>query len=277
MRLAVRVRSGVRWHDHRAFGVLDVQATIEPLLRKGNDAAALRAALADVASIELVTERTVRFVLKRPSDLVLRALCDVPILPDHIIRGVRVESAPIARAPIGTGPFRFAGWERGKRIRLERVARLLGRAAGRRRDRVRRRRRRRARAQPHAARRDRRAGARARRALPGAGRADDAARRRGALPAAVAPLFVPGRRTTRTIRCPTRASGARSRCCGTASGSRASCTTSSRARSAGRRSATTSPPPPFDRARAIALLEEAGYRDSDADGVRDQRRASRSG
>jgi peptide/nickel transport system substrate-binding protein len=120
MRLAVRVRSGVRWHDHRAFGVLDVQASIEPLLRKGNDAAALRAALADVAAIELVTERTVRFVLKRPSDLALRALCDVPILPDHVIRGIRAESAPIARAPIGTGPFKFVGWERGKRIRLER-------------------------------------------------------------------------------------------------------------------------------------------------------------
>jgi len=120
MRLAVRVRSGVRWHDHRAFGVLDVQASIEPLLRKGNDAAPLRAALADVVALELVTERTVRFVLKRPSDLALRALCEVPILPDHVIRGIRAESAPIARAPIGTGPFKFVGWERGKRIRLER-------------------------------------------------------------------------------------------------------------------------------------------------------------
>src|SRR5262245_34249599 len=120
MRLAVRVRSGVHWHDHRAFGVLDVQASIEPLLRKGNDAAALRALLADVASLELVTERTIRFVLKRPSDLVLRALCEVPILPDHIIRGARTDSGTIARTPIGTGPFKFAGWERGKRIRLER-------------------------------------------------------------------------------------------------------------------------------------------------------------
>lgn len=130
MRLAVRVRSGVRWHDHRAFGVLDVQATIEPLLRKGNDAAALRAELADVASLELVTERTIRFVLKRPSDLALRALCDVPILPDHVIRGARVETAPIARAPIGTGPFHFAGWERGKRIRLERSPEYWGAPAG---------------------------------------------------------------------------------------------------------------------------------------------------
>ena len=130
LRLAVRVRSGVRWHDHRAFGVLDVQASIEPLLRKGNDAAALRAELADVTSIELVTERTIRFVLKRPSDLALRALCDVPILPDHIIRNVRIESAPIARAPIGTGPYRFVGWDRGKRIRLERSTDYWGPAPG---------------------------------------------------------------------------------------------------------------------------------------------------
>jgi len=122
MRLAVRVRTGVHWHDHRAFGVMDVKATFEPLLRAGTDAQAFRAALADVASIELVTERTIRFVLKRPSDFVLRALCEVPILPDHLVGGARLEASPIARQPVGTGPFRFAGWEHGKRIRLERSA-----------------------------------------------------------------------------------------------------------------------------------------------------------
>jgi peptide/nickel transport system substrate-binding protein len=121
MRIAVRVRSGVRWHDRRAFGVLDVQATLEPLLRAGAEATVLRAELADVAAVELVTERTVRLVLKRPSDLVLRALCDVPMLPDHLVRGIRIESSSLMRQPVGTGPFRFAGWERGKRIRLERV------------------------------------------------------------------------------------------------------------------------------------------------------------
>jgi peptide/nickel transport system substrate-binding protein len=130
MRLAVRVRAGVRWHDRRAFGVLDVQATIEPLLRAGQEQPTLRAQLADVAAIELVTERTVRFVLKRPSDYVLRALCDVPILPDHLIRGVRLEASPIARQPVGTGPFKFAGWDRGKRIRLERAPENWGPAPG---------------------------------------------------------------------------------------------------------------------------------------------------
>ena len=125
MRIAMRMRSGVRWHDHHAFGVLDVQATLEPLLRKSKNKSAeatiLGAELDDVDSVELVSERTIRLILKRPSDLVLRALCDVPILPDHLVRDVRPEASPIAKQPIGTGPFRFAGWDHGKRIRLQRA------------------------------------------------------------------------------------------------------------------------------------------------------------
>jgi peptide/nickel transport system substrate-binding protein len=130
MRIALRMRGGVRWHDHHAFGVLDVQATLEPLLRKRAESTILGAELADVDSIELVTERTIRLVLKRPSDLVLRALCDVPILPDHLIRDVRPESSPIAKQPVGTGPFRFVSWERGKRIRLQRAPEAWGPSPG---------------------------------------------------------------------------------------------------------------------------------------------------
>lgn len=130
LRIAVRIRGGVHWHDKRPFTVADVQGTVEPLLRNGAEASALRAELADVASIEPASERSVRFVLKRPSDFALRALCDVPILPDHLIRGFRPESAPIARQPVGTGPFRFASWERGKRIRLERAPDAWGQPPG---------------------------------------------------------------------------------------------------------------------------------------------------
>ena len=268
MRLAVRVRGGVHWHDHRAFGVMDVQATLEPLLRKGNDAAALRAALADVASVELVTERTIRFVLKRPSDLVLRALCDIPILPEHIIRGARGESASIARQPIGTGPFRFAGWERGKRIRLERWADYWGTPAGV--DEI---------------------------VFDADGDAVRALNRtrRGEIdvlsrvldvhyPEQVEPTTLHGgaalyrlasRRysflAVNSAHAPL--SDARFR--------RAIAMLWDRQRFAGELHSDLArpiggppigddvPPPRFDRARAIALLEEAGYRDSDADGVRD--------
>ena len=60
----------------------------------------------------------------------MRALCDVPILPDHLVRGMRPESSPIAKQPVGTGPFRFVTWERGKRIRLQRVPDAWGPPVG---------------------------------------------------------------------------------------------------------------------------------------------------
>jgi peptide/nickel transport system substrate-binding protein len=81
----------------------------------------LRADLADVSTIEIAAERVVRLNLKRPSDLTLRALCDVPILPSHLVRDVRPDAASIGRSPVGTGPYRFVAWERGKRIKLARA------------------------------------------------------------------------------------------------------------------------------------------------------------
>jgi peptide/nickel transport system substrate-binding protein len=62
----------------------------------------------------------VRLGLREPSDLIFRALCDVPILPDHLMKTGSAESATLAKQPVGTGPFRFLGWDRGKRIRLGR-------------------------------------------------------------------------------------------------------------------------------------------------------------
>ncbi|HVR64826.1 MAG TPA: ABC transporter substrate-binding protein [Polyangia bacterium] len=122
LRITLHLRAGVRWHDHHGFGVLDAQATLEPLLLHGPQMPLVRADLVDVASVEIASDRIVRMNLKRPSDLALRALCDVPMLPSHLIRDVRPDAAPIARQPVGTGPYRFVSWERGKRIRLARAA-----------------------------------------------------------------------------------------------------------------------------------------------------------
>ena len=121
LRIMLYLRSGVRWHDRRFFGVNDVQATIEPLLRSGPTVPLVRADLGDIITLEIASSRSIRLNLRRPSDLALRALCDIPILPDHLVRGWAPETTPITRQPVGTGPFRFAAWERGKRIRLVRA------------------------------------------------------------------------------------------------------------------------------------------------------------
>jgi peptide/nickel transport system substrate-binding protein len=118
-RVMLHLRPGVAWHDGRALTALDVQASLESVLRSSSRLAAARAGLADVAAVEVLADRELRLRLHRPSSFVLPALCEVPIVPARLVRGSAAEKARLARAPVGTGPFRFASWDRGRQIRLE--------------------------------------------------------------------------------------------------------------------------------------------------------------
>jgi peptide/nickel transport system substrate-binding protein len=120
LRLILHVRPGVRWHDHHIFSGVDVQASLERVMRNNSNLPLARADLADVVNVEIAADHVVRLNLREPSDLVLRALCDVPILPDHLMKAGTAEAAALYKQPIGTGPFKFLGWDRGKRIRLGR-------------------------------------------------------------------------------------------------------------------------------------------------------------
>ncbi|MDZ4693620.1 MAG: ABC transporter substrate-binding protein [Deltaproteobacteria bacterium] len=112
----IELRRGVRFHDGRPFTALDVQATLEPLIRANSHRPLFKALLADVASIEIRGEFRVVLRLSRPSHLVARALCEVPILPEPIARQSQPARGPVA----GTGPMKVGAWERGRRIRLVR-------------------------------------------------------------------------------------------------------------------------------------------------------------
>jgi len=80
-RVTVKLRRDARWQDERVVSGLDVQATFEPLLRSGSRNTIWHAMLEDVEGVDVLPERGARFRLRRPSDLVLRALCEIPILP----------------------------------------------------------------------------------------------------------------------------------------------------------------------------------------------------
>ena len=124
MRVTLHLRPGTRWHDDKLFSGIDVQASLEHLMRSPARSALLHGMIADLEGIDVLPERAVRLRLSRPSGLTLRALCEIPMLPAEPLRTGSQRLAQLGRSPIGTGPFRVAGWERGKRIKLVRARAL---------------------------------------------------------------------------------------------------------------------------------------------------------
>jgi peptide/nickel transport system substrate-binding protein len=125
LRLTLHLKTGARWQDDKVFSGLDVQATLEHLMRSPNRSALLHAMIADLEGVDVLPERMVRLRLTRPSDLTMRALCEIPILPAEPLRTGGARLAQFGRTPAGTGPYRVAAWERGKRIKLVRARAAL--------------------------------------------------------------------------------------------------------------------------------------------------------
>jgi peptide/nickel transport system substrate-binding protein len=141
------VRDGVKWHDGKPFTAEDVlfsaKATAMPL----TDAAASRTRITDLDDVQVIDGRKVRFTMRKPYYLNDVQLGNSSIFPKHIfdaeglldgfsfkdVTGAKGKSDPKIkkfadqfnkhpnnRAPIGTGPYKFEKWETGKEIVLTR-------------------------------------------------------------------------------------------------------------------------------------------------------------
>jgi peptide/nickel transport system substrate-binding protein len=112
-----RLRAGVTFHNGAPFEAADVVATIRRI-----QAQAIGSPLASrLTAIDTVTApdaRTVVMTLKEPSAPLLVSLATIAIVP----RGFEADREGLQRAPVGTGPFRFAEWQPNAFIRLERHA-----------------------------------------------------------------------------------------------------------------------------------------------------------
>ena len=125
------MREGVVWHDGKPFSAADVEFTFNQVLTKYHPrtSALLKSIGATVAAPD---PRTVTVTLQKgyAPFMVQLSVFEAPILPKHLFENTDIPGNPANQAPVGTGPFRFAGWTRGATIQTERNPSWWGGKAG---------------------------------------------------------------------------------------------------------------------------------------------------
>lgn len=114
--LRLELSPEVTFHDGSRMSSVDVQFSLDTARSPKYAADHLRPMLADVLAVEILGPRTVRVRLSRPNGYVLRALAEIPILPAQVYeKRLRAARGPV----VGTGPYRLESWD-DELIRLER-------------------------------------------------------------------------------------------------------------------------------------------------------------
>jgi len=108
--------------DGHALTAKDVLFTFETVRNPGIDCRAAASYLEDCESCEIVDERTVRFLWKKPYFQSLEVSGTfAPILPQHIYRFKNPrEFNDLNNRLVGSGPYRFVEWKTGQHILLVR-------------------------------------------------------------------------------------------------------------------------------------------------------------
>lgn len=120
--IKLELEPDVAFHDGRRLTSVDVQFSLDAARNPRVNASHLRALLADVTAVELVTARSLRIRLSRPNGYIVRALAEIPILPSHVYRNKLTAQRG---AVVGSGPYRLASW-RGDVVHLTRFAEYWG-------------------------------------------------------------------------------------------------------------------------------------------------------
>jgi peptide/nickel transport system substrate-binding protein len=130
LEITFHLRDDVYFSDGVPVTADDVVFTYETAVNPAVDAANVASLYVDVEKVVKVGERVVKFFMERPYFKALENLCfwDFGILPKHIYEfGDAEEFNRRVSNPVGSGPFVFEKWDTGREVVLRRNEHYWGR------------------------------------------------------------------------------------------------------------------------------------------------------
>jgi peptide/nickel transport system substrate-binding protein len=111
----------VKWHDGRDFTSADVKFTFEEILPKFHPRTSTTFKRLEL-TVDAPDPLTATLTLKQPYAplLIQMSVFEAPVMPMHLYQGTDPTTNPANQAPVGTGPFKFAEWNRGTSIKVVR-------------------------------------------------------------------------------------------------------------------------------------------------------------
>ena len=110
-----KLRSGVKFHDGQPFTAEDVKFTLDYILAP-TSVYGSKGRISQITSTRVMDPLTVEIKTSAPFPTLINGLSDIPIEPKHYVE--KVGRAGMVKAPMGTGPFKFARWVPADRYEL---------------------------------------------------------------------------------------------------------------------------------------------------------------
>jgi peptide/nickel transport system substrate-binding protein len=120
--VSFHINPRARWHDGVPVSAEDVKFTFR-LVKDTSLASPLASNLDNVDSVSVPDSLTaIVWFHQRAPDAFFKAASPVAILPAHLLSKIapaEIHQSGFARAPVGSGRFRFGAWDRGSRIMIQ--------------------------------------------------------------------------------------------------------------------------------------------------------------